>query len=95
MDVDDFVVEVNGSGIREALRLVLIAMLNDPVVVLVEEPEVHLHPSLETSVMQYLKSLSQRCQLFVTTHSTNFLDTAEMEECLSHYERRRHRSAGS
>jgi putative ATP-dependent endonuclease of OLD family len=79
MDVDDFVVEVNGSGIREALRLVLDCELNDPVVVLVEEPEVHLHPSLETSVMQYLKSLSQRCQLFVTTHSTNFLDTAEMK----------------
>ncbi len=51
LDVDDFLVEVNGSGIREALRLILDVEFGHPDIVLVEEPEMHLHPALETSVM--------------------------------------------
>jgi putative ATP-dependent endonuclease of OLD family len=78
MDVDDFLVEVNGSGIREALRLILDTQLHTPTILLIEEPEVHLHPALETSVMRYLRQVSADCQVFLSTHSTNFLDTAEM-----------------
>ena len=79
MDVDDFLAEVNGSGIREALRLVLDFEFQKPDIFLVEEPEVYLHPSLETSMMRYLKSISSPAQVFITTHSTNFLDTADMK----------------
>ena len=78
LDVDDFLVQVNGAGIREALRLILDYELNRPNILLVEEPEIHLHPALETSMMRYLKSIGKDCQIFITTHSTNFLDTAEM-----------------
>ncbi|AOW99009.1 hypothetical protein BJP34_05720 [Moorena producens PAL-8-15-08-1] len=78
LDVDKFLVEVNGSGIREALRLILDYELNHPNILLVEEPEIHLHPALETSIMRYLKTIGKDCQIFITTHSTNFLDTAEM-----------------
>jgi putative ATP-dependent endonuclease of OLD family len=51
LDVDDFLVQVNGSGIREALRLILDTEFDSPDILLVEEPEIHLHPALETSVM--------------------------------------------
>jgi putative ATP-dependent endonuclease of OLD family len=78
MDVDEFLVEVNGSGIKEALRLVLDVEFQAPRILLVEEPEIHLHPALEIGMMQYLKQVSSGCQVFITTHSTNFLDTAEM-----------------
>jgi putative ATP-dependent endonuclease of the OLD family len=78
MDVDEVLVEMNGAGIREALRLVLDNELGSPKLLLVEEPEVHLHPALELSTLRYLKSASSRSQIFVTTHSTNFLDTSEM-----------------
>lgn len=78
LDVDRFVVQVNGAGIREALRLILDYEFSQPDVLLVEEPEVHLHPALETSMMRYLKRTGRECQIFITTHSTNFLDTAEM-----------------
>ncbi|MGE5586273.1 MAG: AAA family ATPase [Bacillota bacterium] len=78
IDIDDFLAEVNGSGIREALRVVLDYEFQRPRLLLVEEPEIHLHPSLETSMMEYLKRVSEDCQVFITTHSTNFLDTAEM-----------------
>lgn len=79
LDVDQFIVQVNGAGIREALRLILDYELNQPNILLVEEPEIHLHPALETSIMRYLKKIGKDCQIFVTTHSTNFLDTGEMQ----------------
>jgi len=78
LDVDEFLADLNGAGIREALRLILDVELTSPDVILLEEPEVHLHPSLETSLMQYIKSISRRCQVFMTTHSTNFIDMSEM-----------------
>jgi energy-coupling factor transporter ATP-binding protein EcfA2 len=78
MDVDDVLVEMNGAGIREALRLILDNELGNPDLLLVEEPEVHLHPALELTMLRYLKSASSRAQVFVATHSTNFLDTSEM-----------------
>jgi predicted ATPase len=79
LDVDDFLVEVNGSGIRESLRLLLDMEFEKPQILLVEEPEVHLHPALEVAVMRYLKSESRHTQVFLTTHSTNFLDTGDMQ----------------
>lgn len=78
MDVDNFLLEVNGSGIREALRLILDVEFQKPQLLLVEEPEVHLHPALETNLMSFLKRLSTECQVIISTHSTNFLDTADM-----------------
>jgi putative ATP-dependent endonuclease of the OLD family len=79
MDVDNFLLEVNGSGIRESLRLILDVEFQHPTILLVEEPEVHLHPALETNMMRYLKGVSQNCQVFISTHSTNFLDNADMK----------------
>jgi putative ATP-dependent endonuclease of OLD family len=79
MDVDDFLAEVNGSGIREALRLVLDFEFQKPDLFLVEEPEIFLHPALETSMMRYMKMISSFAQIFITTHSTNFLDTSDMK----------------
>lgn len=79
LDVDNFLVEVNGSGIREALRLILDTEFERPNVLLVEEPEIHLHPALETSVMRFLIAASSKAQIFITTHSTNFLDSGESQ----------------
>jgi len=70
--------EVNGSGIREALRLILDYEFQQPAVLLVEEPEVHLHPALEIAMMQFLRQVGESCQVFVSTHSTNFLDTGDL-----------------
>jgi hypothetical protein len=78
LDVDNFLVQVNGSGIRESLRLILDNEFERPALLLIEEPEVHLHPALEASMMRYLQSIAGSCQVFLTTHSTNFLDAAEL-----------------
>jgi putative ATP-dependent endonuclease of OLD family len=78
MDVDEFLLEVNGAGVREALRLILDFEFQQPSILLVEEPEVHLHPALEIAMMRFLKQISASCQVFVSTHSTNFLDAGDL-----------------
>ncbi len=75
MDVDQFLVEANGAGVREALRIVLDLELRAPKLVLIEEPEVHLHPGLARVVANYLRQKSTEIQMFVTTHSTEFVDS--------------------
>jgi hypothetical protein len=77
MDVDEFLVEANGAGIREALRIVLDVELKEPALALIEEPEVHLHPGLERAVHTYLSSKRGVVQMFVATHSTSFVDVSE------------------
>lgn len=79
LDVDDFIVQVNGSGVREALRMMLDFEFEQPDILLVEEPETHLHPTLESNVMRYLSSCASRSQVFATSHSTHFIDAAEMD----------------
>jgi putative ATP-dependent endonuclease of OLD family len=79
LDVDQFLIQANGSGIRESLRLILDTEFSNPNMLLVEEPEIHLHPALETSIMSYLREISTERQVFITTHSTNFLDTGNFQ----------------
>lgn len=43
-----------------------------------EEPEIHLHPQLARQFFENLKKLSKRSQIFITTHSTVFVDSAEV-----------------
>ncbi|MBP7621094.1 MAG: AAA family ATPase, partial [Gemmatimonadales bacterium] len=79
MDVDEFLVEANGAGVREALRVILDLELKSPRLALIEEPEVHLHPGLERALEGYLREKSKEVQLFITTHSTNFIDAAALQ----------------
>ncbi len=79
MDVDDFLVEANGAGIREALRVILDIELKQPQLVLIEEPEVHLHPGLSRVIARYLRKKASDVQLFITTHSTDFVDSVSFK----------------
>jgi putative ATP-dependent endonuclease of the OLD family len=79
MDVDNFLVEANGAGIREVLKIVSDLELQKPELLLIEEPEVHLHPGLARLVASHLRKKANSIQTFVTTHSTEFIDSVTFE----------------
>ncbi len=79
IDIDNFLLEVNGAGVREALRLILDLELNNASLALIEEPEVHLHPGLASTVAGYLRQKSRTVQMFVATQSTEFVDSVTFQ----------------
>lgn len=68
--------EALGSGIHEVFMLAADIVLRDDDIVLLEEPETHLHPALQRKLMMFL-STSTRSQLFITTHSSIIIDTPD------------------
>lgn len=65
-----------GSGTRSIYKMVLLQTLlekqsneNEPVLFLLEEPELYLYPKLEREMASFIKNISEKNQVFVTTHS--------------------------
>lgn len=51
--------------------------LDSPGIVLIDEVDVHLHPSWQVSLPQKLSSIFPNCQFFITTHSPLVLSNAQ------------------
>ncbi len=69
-----------GAGVREIIALVSKILLHGKnKVVLIEEPETHLHPGLQRELLGLLKELGSILgnQYFITTHSSLFVDGLE------------------
>lgn len=51
-------------------------------VLLIDEPELHLHPDLQAKILAYIRNISQESntQFVITTHSPTILDQAFVEE---------------
>jgi predicted ATP-dependent endonuclease of OLD family len=65
-----------GSGIEMVSSLIFLDTLakisKSEIVLLIDEPELHLHPKLQDKVASFLLGASRRTQIFVSTHSPLF-----------------------
>ncbi len=93
LQADAFDIEQNGLGFNNLIYMavVLSEMIKDPTAayrgLIVEEPEAHLHPQLQSVLLEYLQGIQSEegegaVQVFVTSHSPNFSSLANLDSVL-------------
>lgn len=67
----------SGSGMLQIIQVLVYIYLYEPNILLIDEPDAHLHPSLQSSLGDILKEISKEmnAQLFLATHSSQIIDS--------------------
>lgn len=67
-----------GDGFRQVFVILMYLFHPQYTVLLLEEPEVHLHPALIKKFINIIEWKNIDCQLFLTTHSPLFIHTTNL-----------------
>lgn len=77
-------VELAGSGIEMAVSLALLEAMakisKGDIVVIIDEPGLHLHPKLQAKLFEHLKEMSNEIQVVMSTHSPILFKNIYREE---------------
>ena len=70
------------KGILQELKGQTASPTTDPVCILMDEPELHLHPNLQGKILDYIRGLSaqESSQFILATHSPTMVEHANSDE---------------
>lgn len=82
-DSNSYGLDEISSGSMEILSLITKLVLSETstTLLVIEEPELHLHPDAEREILELMKDVSQDSpQILITTHSDVFVDSTDVEQ---------------
>lgn len=80
IEVDSIPIPNVGIGIQYVLPIIVTILTNEKINLIIENPEIHLHPKAQVSLMNFIckKCIEKEIQLFVETHSDHILNSLRL-----------------
>jgi len=80
----EFDVVSSGAGLQQVIQMLTYLYLSRPRILLIDEPDAHLHSKLQARLGELFRRVSQDldAQVFLSTHSLDLIDTFSTNEVL-------------
>ncbi len=80
----EFDVVSSGAGLQQVIQMLTYLYLSQPRVLLIDEPDAHLHSKLQAQLGELFRRVAQDldAQVFLSTHSLDLIDTFSTNEVL-------------